>query len=212
MQKESIFIQPRHIHKTWTSTVLAMFEISFRWIGKLPRFKATDFKTASDAEPTQPDASWYATGIFEFMKLMQKKDVDWKAAHKILMLGWFGFMEMRLLKEHLCCKQAIYICSLQIFPTQTLGDGFREALDIWKKPMYFMDSSWFCGTLWHDGMTSINLLLKTSRLRTNLQAAQHSELWTWQPYMHQMSNSLRRLSRIFSTDLIAAVPVARSCD
>lgn len=108
---------------------------------------------------------------------------------------------------------AIYIHSLQIFPTQTLGRWFSWGFRHLKKTHVFHGfHHGFCGTLWHDGMTSINLLLKPSRLRTNLQAAQHSELWTWQAYMHQMSNSLRRLSRIFSTDLIAAVPVARSCD
>ena len=93
---------------------------------------------------------------------------------------------------------AIYICSLQIFPTQTLGRWFSWGFRHLKKTHVFHGfDHGFCGTLWHDGMTSINLLLKTSRLRTNLQAAQHSELWTWQAYMHQMSNSLRRLSPYF---------------
>ena len=61
------------------------------------------------------------------------------AAHKILMLGWFGFMEMRLLEGAPLLRLLFTYVRFKFSRLKLLGDGFREALDIWKKPMYFMD-------------------------------------------------------------------------
>ena len=63
------------------------------------------------------------------MKLMQKKDVDFGCTQKF-MLGWFGFMEMRLLEGAPLLRLLFTYVRFKFSRLKLLGDGFREALDI----------------------------------------------------------------------------------
>lgn len=149
MQKESIFIQPRHIHKTWTSKVLAMFEISkVNWEAAAlqSNWFQDGFRCRTDSTRCFMIRNWDI-----WIDEIDAKERCWFRLQTILMLGWFGFMEMRLLEgapllRLLFTYRYIRYVRFKFSRLKLLGDGFRAALDIWKNPCISWISSW---VLWH---------------------------------------------------------------